>query len=249
MTVGGNELTAVAVNVGQGAATLLHSGDCTVLVDCGSLNGGQSAGKAVAAAMETYGWGSLDYVALTHFHEDHANGLEDLFSRVEAGELLVPRLTGGGDRETLELAELYDIPVRYVEIARETIGMGEAVLTVYPPVSEGGENEEGLTFLCTAGDFDLLITGDMASSTERELLDTYLFPDIEVLIAGHHGSRYSNSAALLEAVTPEVGVISAGANNPYGHPAAETVNRMEAAGMTLFRTDLNGNILIRVHQS
>lgn len=122
-------------------------------------------------------------------------------------------------------------------------------MTVYPPLSEGDANEEGLTFLCTAGEFDLLITGDMGSSTEQELLDTYLLPDIEVLIAGHHGSKYSNSDALLEAVTPEVGIISAGVNNPYGHPAAETVVRMKMAGMTLFRTDLNGNILIRVHQT
>ncbi len=254
LSVGDSKLTAVAVNVGQGAATLLHSGDCTVLVDCGSLGGTLGAGKAVLTAMETYGWHSLDQVALTHYHEDHANGLEELFTQIKPGELLVPQLADSSDqsalqRETLELAEQYGIPIKYVEIARETVDMGEAVLTIFPPVSEGRANEEGLTVLCTAGEFDLLITGDMASATEQELIDTYLLPDIEVLIAGHHGSKYSNSKAFLEAVAPEVGVISAGAGNRFGHPAQETLGRMESAGMAVFRTDLHGNILIRVHRS
>ena len=66
-------------------------------------------------------------------------------------------------------------------------------LTVYPPVAaEGDLNEQGLSALATAGDFDLLITGDMAGSTERKLAETYPLPDIEVLVVSHHGSRYSS---------------------------------------------------------
>lgn len=249
--MGSGELTAVAVNVGQGAATLLHAGDCTVLVDCGSLGGAREPGEAVAAAMGTYGWRSLDYVALTHYHEDHAGGLSGLLARVEVGQMLLPRLPGGSQAElqgeTLALAEAYGIPVSYVE-ERTRLELGPARLTVYPPVSSGDANEEGLSFLCTSGYFDLLITGDMAAETERRLLDAYRLPDIEVLLVGHHGSQYATSRELLEAVRPEVGVISVGAGNRFGHPAAEALDRMEEAGMALFRTDLNGNILIQVHE-
>ena len=247
----GGDLTAIAVNVGQGAATLLHAGDCTVLVDCGSLGGGREPGEAVAVAMDTYGWDRLDYVALTHYHEDHAGGLAGLLARVEVGEMLLPQLLGGGQAElqsqVLALAEAYGIPVTYVE-ERTGLELGPARLTVYPPVSSGDANEEGLSFLCTSGYFDLLITGDMASETERKLLDAYRLPDIEVLLVGHHGSQYATSRQLLEAVRPEVGVVSVGAGNRFGHPAAETLDRMELAGMTLFRTDLNGDICIQVHQ-
>ena len=88
----------------------------------------------------------------------------------------------------------------------------------------------------------------MAAETERRLLDAYRLPDIEVLLVGHHGSKYATSRDLLETVRPEVGVISVGAGNRYGHPAAETLDRMALAGMTLFRTDVNGNIRIQVHQ-
>lgn len=250
LAAGNSALTAVAVNVGQGAATLLHAGDCTVLVDCGSL--GQDAGKAVTAAMDTYGWRKLDYVALTHYHEDHAGGLPDLLARVEADRLLLPQLLSGEQaelqREVLSLAEQYGMPVTYVE-ERTELELGPARLTVYPPVSAGDANEEGLSFLCTSGYFDLLITGDMASGTERKLLASYRLPDIEVLIAGHHGSKYATSTELLETARPEVGIISVGAGNRFGHPSAEALDRMTLAGMTLFRTDLHGNILIRVHEN
>lgn len=248
---GSGELTAVAVNVGQGAATLLHAGDCTVLVDCGSLGGAQRPGEAVARAMDTYGWRGLDYVALTHYHEDHAGGLAGLLARVEVGELLLPQLPGGGQAElqgeVLALAAAHGIPATCIE-ERTSLALGPARLTVYPPVSAGDANEEGLAFLCTSGYFDLLITGDMAAETERRLLDAYRLPDIEVLLVGHHGSKYATSRDLLETVRPEVGVISVGAGNRYGHPAAETLDRMALAGMTLFRTDVNGNIRIQVHQ-
>lgn len=250
LTVAGGGLTAVAVDVGQGAGTLLHAGDTTVLVDCGSLGSPRQAGIAAARALETYGWGGLDCVVLTHYHADHAGGLASLLARVEVERLVLPQLLGSRDqaalqREVLALAERYGTAVTYVESPMET-PLGEAArLTVYPPVAEGSANEEGLTVLCSAGAFDLLITGDMNAAAERRLTALYDLPDIEVLLAGHHGSRYSTSQELLEAVSPEVGIISVGENS-FGHPAGEAMERMAGAGMTLYRTDLQGNILIRV---
>ena len=72
-------------------------------------------------------------------------------------------------------------------------------------------------------------------------------PDIEIRMVGHHGSKHSSSEELLEAVRPEVGIISVGENN-YGHPSCEAMDRMAFAEMTLYRTDLQGNILLQVGQ-
>lgn len=246
--VRGGALTAVAVDVGQGAAALLHAGDFTALVDCG---GTDRPGRAVADFLEACGWGGLDAVVLTHYHADHAGGLGELLARVEVDTLLLPQLRESEgqaalQQEVLGLAAEHGVAVSYVEEPR-TAPLGDAALTVYPPLSAGDANEEGLTVLCTAGDFDLLITGDMAASTERELVETYDLPDIEVLFVGHHGSRFSTSEELLKSVTPEVGVISVGEHNTFGHPSLEAMERMAFAGMELYRTDGQGDIVIQVH--
>ena len=244
LTVRNDALTAVVVDVGQGAAALLHAGDSTILVDCGSLSRPERAGDAVAEAMETYGWTALDAVVLTHCHADHAGGLPSLLEQVPAERLLLPRTDPEEDAADL-LARERGVAVEYVEEPSRT-DLGQGTLTVYPPVAAGETNEEGLSVLCSLGDFDLLITGDMDSATEAVLLETYPLPDVEVLLAGHHGSKYATSQPLLEAIRPEVGIISVGPNT-FGHPTAEAMGRMTGAGMDLYRTDRQGNILIRVH--
>jgi len=244
-------LTAIAVDVGQGSAALLASDGAVALVDCGSLYSLLGPGTAVAHTVRTYGWERIDCLVLTHYHTDHAGGLEELLSRVEIGEFLLPQLDASEgqsalQQEVLALAAQYGVPVSFVEEMRE-VPLGRARLTLYPPLSQGNTNEEGLTALCSVGDFDLLITGDMSSSTEKRLVASWPLPDIEALVVGHHGSKASTSEKLLEAVTPEVGIISVGENN-YGHPSYAAMDRMAFAGMTLYRTDLQGNILLQVHQ-
>ena len=218
-----------------------------VLVDCGSSNSYISAGDVAADHLLSAGIRRLDAVVLTHYHADHANGLALLLARVGVDTLYLPDIAeeDGEKSEVLALSERYGVEVRYVTEETQT-AVGEASLTLYPPVGEGGENELGLTILCSAGDFDTLITGDMDSRTERVLVSSYPLPDIEVLLVGHHGSRYSTSEELLETVTPEVGVVSVGSNS-YGHPTRDALLRLTDAGVTVYRTDLQGNIYITVN--
>ena len=107
-------------------------------------------------------------------------------------------------------------------------------------------NEECVSVLCTAGSFDALFTGDMDANTEYLLIASHPLPDIEVLMAGHHGSKYSTGEDLLAEVKPEIAVISCGAGNSYGHPNDETLRRLVSAGVSICRTDLQGTIEISV---
>ena len=89
----------------------------------------------------------------------------------------------------------------------------------------------------------MLITGDMPEAGELMLIESALLPDIEVLSVGHHGSATSTHELLLDAVTPEAAVISVGENS-YGHPAEETLARLKARDISVFRTDIYGNITV-----
>ncbi len=131
------------------------------------------------------------------------------------------------------------IPIRSItENTRAELGL--ARLTLYRPVEGGKEsNEKCLSVLCAKDGWEALITGDMPAEEEALLAAREELPDAEVLVAGHHGSQYATGEKLLAAVTPERVVISVG-DNAYGHPAPETLERIQAAGAEVYRTDWHG---------
>ena len=248
-TVKSDKMTIVSVDVGQGAATLIHSCGVTALVDCGSHYSQRGSGALVSDAMDTYGWDTIDYLILTHCHRDHAGGLPDFLARITVETILLPWETEEEkselSREVLTLAERYGVVVKSID-NDAVLPLGKGTLTIYPRLTRGAMNEEGLSVLCSADEFDALLVGDMGMFTEELLLTTYDLPDIEVLFVAHHGSKYSTSYRFLRELTPEVGIISVGENS-YGHPTAEAMERMAYYGMELYRTDWQGNILIQVH--
>lgn len=241
-------LTALTLDVGQGESVILTSGGETALVDCGSSNSYKDPGGLAADTLHSMGVRELSAVVVTHYHADHTNGMYEVLRRIPVQTIYLPDIEDEyGVRERLvSLAEEKGAQVTYV--TKETADtLGDTVLTIYPPVQSGGDlNELGLTALASAGDFDLLITGDMSGSTEKKLVETYALPDIEVLVVSHHGSRYSSNIRFLKAVTPEAAVISVGDNN-YGHPSEETLQRLLAVGADIWRTDQQGTIRITVN--
>ena len=239
-----HRLDAAAVDVGQGQSVILKSGTDFAVVDCGSGNSWRDAGCDTADQLLTMGCRSVERVILTHFDDDHINGVEHLLARINVEMLTVPEETENDTerREILRLAEQYGVAVETVT-EKTVLSFGGGELTIFPPLGAGGSNELGLTILAAAGERTFLITGDMERATEKKLLDTYSLPDVDVLMAGHHGSRDSTSGELLEAVTPETVVISVGSNS-YGHPAEDTLQRLARAGCRVYRTDHHGTVYI-----
>lgn len=240
-------LTVVALDVGQGASTLLYSKGHAVLVDCGG-SGLNNAGDVAADYLQSLGLSKLDSLILTHYHSDHANGVPELLARVDVDLLVLPDVTKDSAlrQEILTLAKKHGCEVELLYNDDAEMTFGDSQLKIYVPLGDGGANEEGLSVLCTAGDFDVLITGDMNDVVEQRLIKYEDLPDIELLMVGHHGSSTSTSEALLLAVRPEQAVISVGRNNSYGHPTDQTLERLGAAGCDIYRTDWMGTVTIIV---
>ena len=240
------QLIVTALNVGQGSSTALVSGGRTALVDCGG-SGSRSAGDVAADWFAAQGRARLDLLVLTHFDSDHINGVERLLYRMQVTQIAVP--AGGADPEDaarlLALAERAGARVILVDETKR-LSLGEAEVTLFPPFSGGTSNESGLFVLCGVDDFDVMITGDADSFVEKMLVKYCEIPDLELLIVGHHGSKNSSCDEFLRSTAPELAVISAGANNSYGHPAPETLERLQTLGSEVHRTDQEGSVTVRV---
>ena len=224
------------LDVGQGQAILLQTEGKTILVDCGGDSDTETA-DIVAETLLSQGITRLDGIIITHYDRDHAGALHNLLTRVDTDCLFLPDTRN----EMARLDTTADI--FYVWDDME-LTVGSASLKIFGPVYSGYDNENSLCVLFDTEKCDILITGDRSAFGERMLLRGRSLPDVDILVAGHHGAETSTSPELLQAVTPEIILISAAKNNIYGHPAPALLQRAEEFGCAVYRTDLNGTITI-----
>ena len=225
------------LDVGQGQSILLQSEGKTFLIDCG---GDDSEGSADLAAQWVLSQGirHLDGVIVTHYDKDHFGGIGPLLSRLGTDMLLTPYSS-----QIPQLPEISGKPLFVREPVQ--IDLKNGCMTVFGPIYSGLDNENSLCVLFESEECAILITGDRSGFGERMLLRKHRIPHVDVLVAGHHGASDSVCQELLSAVTPETVIISAGEGNRYGHPAQDTLQRLQRFGCQILRTDLQGTILYR----
>lgn len=244
-TVALSGLGVEVVDVGQGQSVLLLSGQQAVAVDCGGDNAGNGLADAMFDAVE----GELDVLMFTHFDSDHIDGLEQLLRRVQVKEIVIPDVEddSGGRKRVETLANRHHIPVKPVR-EDETRTVGEMTLHLFATTGAQEENNNALAVLAEKEGFSVLIPGDMDIDGELALSKREQLGPVSVLVAGHHGSRTSSGAEFLARIRPETAVISCGAENRYHHPNEETLERLEAAGCQIRRTDREGRIILSAPQ-
>ena len=217
-----------------------------MLVD-GGPDGDVTSGM-LAASMPS-GDRSLDLVVITHFDSDHSHGLLQVMDRYVVGALVTGPLTTAGGmgpqwEQSLERQGLSPLEVR----AGHTIRLQEGVqLTVLNPPADrlfADSNNDSVALRLVYGSVSVLLSADMEGEAERRLVSSDAELGSTVLKVGHHGSDTSSTREFLDAVHPEIAVISAGEDNQYGHPAPEVVRRLEESvgEERIFRTDLAGTI-------
>ena len=254
-----DEAQITVLDVGQGDGIHIRHDSLNCLIDGGSSDVSSVGAYRLEPYFLSQGVDALDYVFVTHGDDDHISGVREMLENqtfgVKIRNLVMPLLEYQ-DEKLIGLAQAAAKNGTRVTVMdpgdKITTGAAEEekgmVLTCIGPESglevEPG-NETSLVLDLSFGEFDMLFTGDVEGSGEESLISSGLLRDYDILKAAHHGSKNSGTEEFLQITAPEYAVISAGKDNRYGHPHAETLQRLSDAGGTVYSTQDNGAVMIR----
>lgn len=247
----------IFIDVGQGDAILIklpyrHG---TYLIDTGgemtfSQESWQEREKRfrvgkdiLLPVLKSKGIRTIDTLLITHSHLDHMGAAHELVAQLNVREILLSPQSWRQPvmQELLQAASKKNVPIREVKDGHGWENKAGRFRIVYPYGPGEGANNDSLVLYAEFGAKKWLFTGDLEKEGEEMLLQRYHF-HADVLKVGHHGSNTSTTEAFLHMLRPTYAVISAGKNNRYGHPNSEVISLLEAEGVVIYRTDLEGAI-------
>ena len=237
------QTTVQFIDVGQGDCTIVQSAGQTLMIDTGP----PGARGAVEAALEASGIERIDVLVLTHPHEDHDGLLDFLVESYPIGALYMPEYSDDEEDYGGLLRKLVGKGTRiiYPSVGHQ-FKLGDATVTVLsaedPSRFPNNANLWSIVLRIADGPTSVIVTGDAEDINEFAMIDAGIDLDADVLRLGHHGSYTSTSGAFLDAVSPDVAVISCGAGNSYGHPHQEVLDALYDRQIPVMRTDTNGTV-------
>lgn len=227
------------IDVGQADCIFIYSNGCSALIDTGLA----SSTGAVFDALDSAGVTDLDVLLLTHLHDDHTGGTDDIAGKYGIDNLILPSYDSTKDSYR-EISENV-----YAAKQGMYFNIGEFEITLLASYGDmPDENDRSVFVMAESSGKKFLFTGDAGEKAEERLIDERINIDCDVLKVGHHGSGTSSSKEFLSAATPEYAAVSVGKNNSYSHPAPETLSELKDCGAELLRTDKNGDITFHVEE-
>ena len=240
--VEGQDVVVKFFDVGQADSILVQSAGVNMLIDAGTNN----MGNTVVQNLKDLGITKIDYLVGTHPHEDHIGGMDDVINNFEIGTIYMPKV----QTNTKTFEDVLDaISNKGLTITTPEVGyVFEVGNTKCEVMCAGtGTTEENsnlnlssIVIRMVYGEESFLFMGDAEEKNES----SRQWSQTTVLKVGHHGSDTSSSESFLNQVKPEISVISVGINNTYGHPKKTTLDKLNALGTSIYRTDQNGTITI-----
>lgn len=251
-------LKVVFLDVGQGDSTFIQTPKGkTILIDAGDRKRDfrtgrvvfDAAERVVLPALRSWGINKLDLIITTHFDRDHVGGVPMLLSELPVGSVMDNGRSSAAFPPYLQGISRHRIP-HYQAISGESLVLEEGiVLKVLHPDPRTGffedKNNNSVVVKLSYGEIDFLLLGDLESEGEDRLVARYANElEAEILKVGHHGSKSSSTEPLLSKVRPQVGIISCGRKNKFGHPHKQVVERLSGLGISIYRTDRHGAVTV-----
>lgn len=244
-----DNLVITAIDIGQGDSLFIRTPtNKTVLVDAGS---GNLISQKIGELFEGRKC-SIDLAVATHSDKDHIEGFIDLIDYCQIKSIFINKsLEKKGPWLKLKEKIAAHKIVNFAVSKGAEIILDEVILKIlWPPnMSEetGKSNNSSISILVEYCGFKLLAMGDLPTQ-EEETLAKNINQNINVLKISHHGSKFSTSNSFLQLIRPEDSIISAGKNNSYNHPSNEVLEKLTAHNVSIFRTDISGNLTIKVEK-
>ncbi len=235
-----SEMQVHFIDVGQGDATLVISGEHAMLIDAGD----DSKGTKVQLYLKNQGIEHLDYLVLTHTDADHIGGADVIITKFDIGNVFIGDYPKDNNvyRDLMQALQSKGLTYSTPAVG-DTYALGDAFfMLVAPNRTYSDPNNSSIALVLQNGQNRFLFTGDAQEEAEADILANGLNIDCDVMKAGHHGSSTSNTKELLAAASPAYSVISCAPDNSYGHPHAEVLNNLRAMGVKVFRTDEQGSV-------
>ena len=230
------------LDVGQGDAILLRCDGHCMLVDAGS----KTSAEQVVSYLRKQNVTNLDYVVNTHAHEDHVGGLAGVMNACRVQHVFAP--VENYDSDSFRYFKKYT-EQKGLTIETPAFGdvwsLGNASITVLAPFDNSeNDNDSSIVLKVQHNNVSFLLMGDAGTLTEQQLISRGVDISATVLKVGHHGDDQGTGYQFLREVMPQYAVISVGTDNGYGHPTEAVLSKLSDENAKIFRTDLNGNIVI-----
>jgi competence protein ComEC len=236
------ELTVHFIDVGQADSIFIELPNAqSILIDAGN----NADGDDIVRYIKKKGYDRIDYVVGTHPHEDHIGGMDNVVESFDIGTIYMPKASSNTRtfEDLLNAISNKGLSVTTAKAGVSILDTSNLQISILAPNSTGYDdiNDYSAVVKLVYGNASFLFMGDAEEISEREIKSDV---DVDVLKVGHHGSSSSTSSSFLKKVTPQYAVISVGKDNSYAHPAKATLDKLKSAGAKIYRTDLNGTVII-----
>ena len=237
-----SEVLVYFIDVGQADAIYIKDGNSNMMIDAGN----NADGKLLVKYLHSLNVRGFKYVVVTHAHEDHIGGMDDIINNFKIDSFYMP--------EAISTSKTFEDVLDALDknkVTFQTPKIGDKFTlenTNFEVLSIGNDtsdlNDTSLVLKMSYNNTCVLFMGDASSNVEKNLLDKNI--NCQVLKVGHHGSRYSSSDEFIKKVNPTYGIIMVGEGNKYGHPTKKTLDILNKYKVNIHRTDKEGTIVMHL---